>query len=117
MILRETGPVSFLVRLAVGRNRRCHQDQVCLRYADIPADVIPEPDVTPEVSIPLQPTDSTSPPPSLSTPSETPSPAVTSDLVPSEITDATSTIPPIDRTEKSYPKRNRKQVERFELSW
>ena len=57
VILRETGPVSFLVRLADG----CNQDQVHFHYADIPAFVIPEPDVTTEVSIPLPPTGSTSP--------------------------------------------------------
>ena len=62
VIAQKTGPVSFLVRLADGRNRRCHQDQVRIRSVDLSENVIPEPEVMPEVSVPLPPTDSTLPP-------------------------------------------------------
>ena len=118
VIVKETGPVSFLVRLADG-NRRCHQDQVRRRSVDIQEDVIPEPEVTPEVGVSLPPTEPTVPPtPSVPIPTETLNPSVPADPIPSETTDASSNVTtPIDRTDKSYPKRNRKPVERFEPSW
>ena len=115
VIVKETGPVSFLVRLADG-NCHCHQDQIRRRSVDIPEDVIPEPEVTPEVSVSLPPTVPT--PPSVPIPTETLNPSVPTDPIPSETTDASSNVtPPIDRTYKSYPKCNRKPVERFEPSW
>ena len=88
--------------------------QVRIRSVDVPEDVIPEPEVMPDVSVPLPPTL----PPTLSVPSptETTNPPVSTNPIPSKATHASSATPPIDRTERSYPKRNRKPVDRFESS-
>ena len=89
VIVKRTGPVSFLVRLADdGRNSRC---QVRVRSVDAQEDVIPEPEVMPEFLPHL-----VTPTPSVSSPTETPN---SPEPILSEVTDAT---PPIDRTEKSY---------------
>ena len=48
VIHKKTGPLSFLAKLADGRYRRCHQDQVRKRSVGLSAD----PPVEPEVSVP-----------------------------------------------------------------
>jgi hypothetical protein len=45
VIQKETGPVSFRVKLSGGQHRHCHQDQVRKRSFTMPQDLLVEPDV------------------------------------------------------------------------
>ena len=55
-IQAKTGPVSFLARLEDGRERRCHQDQLCLRTVEVE---IPQTTVECNVPVPPEPRVST----------------------------------------------------------
>ena len=104
VIQEETGPVSFRVKLSDGQQRRCHLDQVRKRSVTVPQDSVVEPDVT--ISLP-----------ELST--------ATGDATPEQTESSTSesnSQPPDPSTEsnatrKSYPKRDRTPVVRFEPTW
>ena len=98
MIQKKTGPVSLLVRLSDGREHRCHLDQ--------PEIVIPS--VIPS-SLPVNPSVATPSPANDSVVDSSPSPAVVDPEPPPE---------PVPETRvKTYPKRDRKPVERFEPKW
>ena len=118
---QKTGPVSYRVRLANGKTRRCHQDQVRKRSVEVPQDSHREPDI-PDIVIPPSLPETTS----ANTESSTASPA--SETMPTENTNSEPASPdPIPTNpdavrvnptrEKSYPKRNRVPVERFEPTW
>ena len=101
VIQKETGPVSFRVKLSDGQHRPCHQDQVWKRSATVPQDSVVEPDVTISPSEPSIPTEE-------STPVVTDSSTSESDSHPADPSTESSA------TRKSYPKRNRTLVSRFE---
>ena len=104
VIQEETGPVSFRVKLSDGQQRRCHLDQVRKRSVIVPQDSVVEPDVT--ISLPKPST-------------------ATGDATPEQTDSSTSesnSQPPDPSTEsnatrKSYPKRDRTPVVRFEPTW
>ena len=101
-IAKKTGPVSYSVRLSDGRDRRCHQDQVRKRFAEVP---LPEKEV--EVDIPIPPPDPVTNP----RPTETRTPPET----PPENSERTEQSD--KSTVKTYPRRERKPVERFDPKW
>ena len=47
VISRKTGPVSFVVQMYDGRERRCHQDQLQRRTVDVTVEESIETDTTP----------------------------------------------------------------------
>ena len=93
-IAKKTGPVSYAVTMSNGRDRRCHQDQVRKRFVEIDIPVEEKVDVGLDLPTPhvQEPEDST--------PIE-PDPVETD----------------LDITPKTYPRRERKPVERFEPTW
>ena len=104
---QKTGPVSYRVRLANGKTRRCHQDQVRKRSVEVPQDSHREPDI-PDIVIPPFSPETTS----ANTESSTASPA--SETMPTENTNSEPALPdpiPTDpdavrvnpTREKSYP--------------
>ena len=106
VISQKTGPVSFRVKLADGRERRCHQDQ--LRKRTVQMELVPEVE---DVELPVE-TDM----PSLS---EEPPEAL--EVVPTPPDDPTSapqatpvSMPPQARV---YPQRVRKQRSWYEPHW
>ena len=123
VILRQTGPVSYLVALPNGQERRVHQDQVRKRTVDAglppddPVEHQPE-EVSPDVSssTPVDPPAVV--PENVSTPVDTPTPVVTSPAAAGGTTHPSETskgvTPPVV---KSYPKRARKARVLFEPKW
>ena len=112
VIQKKTGPVSLLVRLSDGRERRCHLDQVRKRSVavEIPPVVVEPEIVIPSVipsSLPVNPSVATPSPANDSVVDGSPSPAAVDPEPPPE---------PETRV-KTYPKRDRKPVERFEPKW
>ncbi len=113
---KQTGPVSFAVRLSDGRHRRCHQDQVRKRLLELEP---PAREVTVEV-----PTPPCSNPPietRTEVTVEVPTPPCPDPQIATR-TDELEIVPEKDRepvraTPKSYPKRDRKGVDRFEPKW
>ncbi len=105
-ISKKTGPVSVLVKLSDGRERRCHLDQVCSRSVEVspnpPVDLeVPvSPNVVPEPAVP-----------SSGLPDRTMEPILPS----SSATDTTSAAPDLV-PQKSYPTRSCVPVDRFELA-
>lgn len=114
VLLKKTGPISFTAKLADGRYRRCHQDQIRQRTVEVSQDSAVEPEVSfPPTVIPVPSVT----PPEISVPNDE-----SNDDVP-EITDSDTTesdpaeITPTSTTEKTYPKRNRAPVIRYEPKW
>lgn len=99
-IVRQTGPVSYSVRLSDGRERRCHQDQVRKRWAEIE---IPE-----GVDV-----DTPTPPPD---PAEVMRPGNTTETGRSPEAPESVGDPAVDPP-RTYPHRERKTVDRFEPKW
>ena len=100
-IIKKTGPVSYSVKLSDGRDRRCHQDQVRKRFAGVNT---PEKEV--EVDIPTPPPD-----PVPDSPDNRDSGKSDSPEVPRQTETRTLIVP------KTYPRRDRKQVQRYEPQW
>ena len=108
---QKNGPVSFRVKLTDGRDRRCHQDQLCKRSVEVSQDLCSEPELvtsTPVISVPsTTPTDSsTTTTEPISQESKPPDPT----SIPT--TDGT-VVDPIPQ-EKTYPKRDHAPVTRYE---
>ena len=124
VIQQKTGPVSYRVRLATGKDRRCHQDQVRKhlvefprvsdRDSDIPDIDLPSSEVIVPSTTNTEPSTSSSTPETTTTESSTNAEPASPDLV-STNTDVAVVNP--TTTEKSYPKRNRAPVVRFEPTW
>lgn len=110
VIEQRTGPVSCKVRLEDGRIRRCHQDQVRNRFVEIPLESPTEFDAT--VSSEPSTTSAESPTITSGAASETDKPSNT----PPETTDAGTNNAPTE-TARTYPKRSRNPVDRFEPTW
>ena len=89
VIVKKTGPVSFLVRLGDGHEKRCHQDQIRKRTVDVSLEPIIETEVPPS---------STEQQTSPTTPVQEPEVATE----------------PVRRT---YPSRTRTAVQRYDPSW
>ena len=124
VIQQKTGPVSYRVRLATGKDRRCHQDQVRKRSVEFPRVLDRDSDI-PDIDLPssevivpsttnTEPSTSSSTPETTTTESSTNAEPASPDPV-STHTDAAVVNP--TTTEKSYPKRNRAAVVRFEPTW
>ena len=108
VIQQKTGPVSYRVKLANGTIRRCHQDQVRKRSVEVlpPQDSSQEPEL-PDFEETSMPTESSN----------------------RETTESsTNGVPPLPASKadepvvspspvKSYPRRNRAPVVRFEPNW
>ena len=109
-IVQVTGPVSFLVQLDDGRQKRCHQDQLRSRVASIIPDSSTElQDLAPEFV--------DGPSPSSIAPTstaETDQRTMQDPSVETAPETMSSPVVPSDSTIRSYPKRNRKPPERFE---
>ena len=122
VVQHKTGPVSYRVKPTNGKTRCCHQDQVHKCTIEVPQDSYHEPDIvipSSETSVP-SPTNtesSNSSPISDNTTTElsTNSKPASSDPV-STNTDA-AVVNPTPTPEKSYLKRNRAPVVRFEPTW
>ena len=111
VIEQRTGPISFRVKLTDGRDRR-HQDQLRERSVEVPQNSGSEPEVivpSPVVTVP--PTD---PPDSPSSPTE---PNVEEPISPDPTPSTDDTVVDSNPTEKTYPKRNRAPVIRYEPTW
>ena len=89
------------MKLSNGRDRRCHQDQVRKRLAEVNT---PEEEV--EVDIPIPPPD-----PVPDSPVNRDSGNSDSPEVPRQTETRTPSVP------KTYPRRDRKQVQRYEPQW
>ena len=98
VISKKTGPVSFVVQLSDGRERRCHQDQLRFRTVDVTVEELIE-------------TETPSP---HSEDIELPSPSDTN--VPSS-SDQVSPTPSEPPPRKTYPTRVRTTVQRYEPRW
>ena len=121
VVKKKTGPVSYHVKLTDG-HRRCHQDQIRFRSVDIQERVTLEPEVYVPPVVIANPTTTATPNPIVV--EGVPSPATTADS-----TQNTNAGDPVstsasdrseqsnDSTKKSYPKRKRDPVIRFEPSW
>ena len=112
VIQKKTGPVSFVVKLTDGRVRRCHQDQLRRRSVEVHMDssVDSEVSVSPtEISLPH--TSST----------ELPVPTPETNVEGPSVMDPTlvtkDTAISSNLAEKTYPKRTRTPVIRFEPTW
>ena len=112
------------MRLATGKDRRCHQDQVCKRSVEFPRVLDRDSDI-PDIDLPssevivpsttnTEPSTSSSTPETTTTESSTNAEPASPDPV-STNTDVAVVNP--TATEKSYPKRNRAPVVRFEPTW
>ena len=119
VIKQKSGPVSYRVKLANGKTRRCHQDQVRKRSVEVSQDSSREPDI-PDIVIPSPET--TVPSPS-NTEFSNASPASESTTTESTNSEPASNDPVPDAAEvnptpeKSYSKRNRAPVVRYEPTW
>lgn len=107
-IERITGPVSFLVKLNDGRQRRCHQDQIRRRTVTLP----PPPDQTDaeileDVVIP------STEPPAPSVPADA-TPIVHPEQVPTSVA---TPARPLTTELKTYPKRDRIPRTWYEPKW
>jgi len=128
VISRITGPMSFIVTLGDGRERRVHLDQIRKRTVEVktpPGELsdTPEDDPTPEVPVDL-PTDTTVPSPiddsvpggDLEPP--TTSPEISGETAvttpPRENTPSGGSTPPVVKT---YPRRTRTTRVFFEPKW
>ena len=125
-IQAKTGPVSFLARLEDGRERRCHQDQLRLRTVEVE-----KPRTTVECDVPVPP----APEPRVLTPEEQAPPeaavdtgvAAGSSAVPDDLPVAPAAGPPLvseppesvgaHPEHRSYPRRTRNPVDRYEPTW
>ena len=114
VIEKRTGPVSFKVKLTDGRIRRCHQDQVRNRSVDLPQESHTESDVTVPATVPSSPT--TTLPESPTADSGTSHERDTPSVDTPEISD-TSVDNSYTGVTKTYPKRSRDPVERYEPTW
>ena len=113
IIQQKTGPVSYRVRFTSGKDRRCHQDQIRERSVEVSYREFDDPDVSSDPTVPSTiATDSHANSESTTPDSSTNAEDATSDSV---TTDAAVVNP--TPTEKTYPKRNRTPVVRFEPSW
>ena len=79
VVEKKTGPVSYDVRVADGRHRRCHQDQIRFRSVDIQERVTLELDVYLPPVVIANPTTTTTPNPMIV--EDTPSPGLTTTTV------------------------------------
>ena len=102
-IERQTGPISFRVKLTNGQSRRCHQDQIRKRSVCVD---IPDEDAELDIG-----SGSNVPAVEESIPKDTVDTAVPPVAAPR----SASSIPVPER--KSYPKRVRLPVERYEPTW
>ena len=115
-IHEKTGPVSFKVKLVDGRIRRCHQDQIRKRTVEVhPRSTSEESDTTPSVVPGILVPELSDPRPT-SESAGVANPALESSDSPIE------TDPPVETTPaatppRSYPRRNRASVTRFEPTW
>ncbi len=113
--MEKVGPVSYKVELTNGQERRCHQDQVRLRYVELPN--ITEPGESQEPIVMRDPElASTEPVPRPETDTNLPTTPVDGDMdvTPSVTPSATPSIP---IEPKIYPKRARTKVTRYEPTW
>ena len=112
VICQRTGPVSFVVKLVDGRERRCHQDQLQKRTVDMTAE---NPDDH-ESEIPVPPInapDQNSTPVTVEPSTDMPNRSEVSEPV--AATPEQSVSDPVPR--KTYPTRSRTAVQRFEPTW
>ena len=114
VIEQKTGPVSFKVRLESGRIRRCHQDQVRNRSVEVSQESHTELGTTaPDTGSSEPSTTSTESP---TTDSEAANETATLNKTPPEPTDKAADNSPTE-TARTYPKRSRNPVDRFEPTW
>ena len=111
VIQKKTGPVSFVVKLTDGRVRRCHQDQVRRRSVEVSQDD----SVDSEILVP--PIEVSSPPTSPDFAVPTPEMSTEGQNTMDPTSDTAVTAVPSDVSEKTYPKRSRNPVIRFEPTW
>ena len=121
VIQQKTGPVSYRVRLATGKDRRCHQDQVCKRSVEFPRVSDRDSDI-PDIDLPssevvVPSTTNTEPSTSSSTPETTTTESSTNAEPDPVSTNTDVEVVNPTTTEKSYPKRKRAPVVRFEPTW
>ena len=134
VICTKTGPVSFIVKLTDGRERRCHQDQI--RKRTLSMDTSPEPEIEitsglnePFTEVSFSPDTTTAEPPinqgitstyadmSSATPILVPEEVVTSPASPIVAQEKSAPSPPAKPPVKTYPKRARVPVNRFKPTW
>jgi len=101
VIERTTGPVSFLVKLDDGRQRRCHQDQVRKCTVAVPPSTVQsDADILEDIVVPSIPNETSQTPP--------PSSGEQSDSQTSSAPTSLESDPSVATTHvKTYPKRNR----------
>ena len=114
VIEQRTGPVSCKVRLEDGRIRRCHQDQVRNRFVEIPLESPTESDTTTPAMVSSEPSTASAESPTIT--SGAASETDKSSNTPPETTDAGTSNAPTE-TARTYPKRTRNPVARFEPTW
>ena len=102
VILKKTEPVSFIVRMEDGHERRCHQDQVRSRSVNLTIE---------------QPVETETPVPRASVTEQDHPPVPNQEIAPEF--DAGAPDQPIPRSpvQRTYPVRTRTAVQRYEPSW
>ena len=106
VISKRTGPVSFVVQLSDGRERRCHQDQLQKRTVEVTVDS----PVETETPVPrTSATDQHS-----SSETEVSSAVPNSNVVPEQATVASEQSAHSSPLRKTYPTRRRTTVQRYE---
>ena len=115
VIEQKTGPVSFRVKLTDGRMRRCHQDQVRKRSVDLPRESNTESDSTLPAIVPPEPTTASPESPTI-VESGTDAEGDMSRNTSSELTDS-AVEQSSSNSAKTYPKRSRNPVEKYEPTW
>ena len=111
VIEQKTGPVSFRVKLTDGRMRRCHQDQVRKRSVDLPRESNTESDSTLPAIVPTEPTTASPESPTIVESGTDAERNTSPELTDSAVEQSSS------NSAKTYPKRSRNPVERYEPTW
>ena len=113
-VIEISGPVSYVIQLNDGRQRRCHIDHLRARVGDTDTDEISQ--IIPEDSIPFAPTTTsiTTETAIPVTPTVQPETETTTSepIVPT--TTSTPTFSTVDDSRHRYPRRNRKPREHFQ---